>query len=149
MINDIALRVSTAQAVTTTAVSVDSVDLQNARDIGEGQGFYAVFTVGTGFSGGTSIQFEIIVADNGALTTNPTVIAASAVIPVASLGAGRQIVVSINEPLNPIDAVPTARRFLGARYTVAGTMSAGTVTADMVLDYQGARRAYPSGFAVV
>lgn len=148
MITDQALRVSTAQAVTTTAVSVDSIDLQNARDLGEGKEFYMVFTVGAAnFAGGTSIQFEAIVADNGALTTNPTVMSASAAIVTAQLVAGAQIVLRMN-PLNPVTAVPTARRFLGARYTVVGTMNAGTITADVVLDYQGARRAYPSGFTV-
>lgn len=143
MIVDQFLRVSTAQAVTTTAVSTDSVDLGTARDIGEGQDLYMVFSVGTAFAGGTSIQFEAIVADNGALTTNPTVIGASSVVAVANLGASTQFTVRLNPLIRSL-----GRRFLGARYTVVGTMSAGTVTADIVTDIQD-QKSYASGFTVV
>lgn len=149
MILDQNLRVSTAQAVTVTAVSTDSVDLTTARDLGEGEGLFAVFTVGTAFAGGTSTQFEVIIADNGPLTTNPTQIATSIAIPTAQLVAGAMIAVKIDTPLNPVSGAPTARRFLGARYTVVGTNTAGTVTADITHDIQGARRAYPSGFAIL
>lgn len=143
MIVDQFLRVSTAQAVTTTAVSTDSVDLGTARDIGEGQDLYMVFSVGTAFAGGTSIQFEAIVADNGALTTNPTVIGASSVVAVANLGASTQFTVRLNPTIRSL-----GRRFLGARYTVVGTMTAGTVTADIVTDIQD-QKSYASGFSVV
>jgi hypothetical protein len=144
MITDQFLRVSNAQAVTTTAVSTDSVDLGTARDIGEGQDLYIVFSVGTAFAGGTSIQFEAITADNGALTTNPTVVGASRVVPTANLTASSQFAVRVNPVIGS-----TGRRFFGARYTVVGTMSAGTVTADVVTDIQDGQKYYASGFSVV
>ncbi|MFN7340300.1 MAG: Bbp16 family capsid cement protein [Opitutia bacterium] len=148
MVNDINLRVSTAQAVTVTAVSVDSVDLQNARDVGEGEDLYMVFTVGTAFTGGTSISFEVLIADNGPLTTNPTVLAASPAIPTAQLIAGSQFAVRFS-PVASLRAPGAVRRFLGARYTVVGAMTAGTVTADVVHTIQGGNRFYPSGFTVL
>ena len=58
MIVDQFLRVSTAQAVTTSAVSTDTVDLSVARDIGAGNDIYMYFTIPTAFAGGTSIQFQ-------------------------------------------------------------------------------------------
>lgn len=39
------LRVSTAQAVTATAVSSDTIDLSQAREIGEGADLFFVFTI--------------------------------------------------------------------------------------------------------
>jgi hypothetical protein len=143
MITDQFMRVSTAQAVTTTAVSTDSVDLSQARDVGEGTDLYLVFTVPTGFAGGTSIQFEAIVADNGALTTNPTNVGGSPVIPLAQLTAGSWFAVRINPSIRSL-----GRRFFGARYTVVGTMTAGNVNADVVTDIQDIK-SYGVGFAVL
>ena len=144
MITDKFLRVSDAQAVTTTAVSTDSIDLGTARDIGEGNELMMNFDVGTAFAGGTSLQFEVIVADNAALTTNVTVVGSSAAVATASLTAGKMETVRINPQIASL-----GRRYIGARYTVVGTMTAGTVTADMVMDIQDGRKSYASGFSVV
>ena len=60
MITDQLLRLSDAQGpITATAVSTNTVDLQVARDIGEGRELYVVFTVTTAFTGaaGNSITF--------------------------------------------------------------------------------------------
>jgi hypothetical protein len=143
MITDQLLRVSNAQNVTVTAVSVDSVDLSQARDIGEGQDLFMNFAVGTAFAGGTSTEFQVIVADNGALTTNVTVIGSSGAIPTASLTAGSMQAVRLNPMIASL-----GRRFLGARYVVAGTNTAGNVTSDIVLDIQDGRKSYASGFTV-
>lgn len=142
MIVDQFLRVSTAQAVTTTAVSTDTVDLSVARDIGAGNDIYMYFTIPTAFAGGTSIQFQAICADNAALSTNATVIGSSAVIPLASLTAGARIAVRINPQV-----ASQGRRYLGANYVVVGTMSAGNVTADIADDIAD-NKTYASGFSV-
>lgn len=144
MITDKFLRVSDAQAVTTTAVSTDSIDLSLARDIGEGQDVVFNFSVGTAFAGGTSVQFEVIVADNAALTTNPVAVGSSAAIATASLTAGKMEAVRVNPQIASL-----GKRYMGARYTVVGTMTAGTVTADVVETIQDGRKAYASGFTVV
>lgn len=144
MITDQFLRVSTAQAVTTTAVSTDTIDLSVARDMGEGRELFMNFAVGTAFAGGTSTNFEIIIADNAALSSNVVVVGASGAIATADLTAGRTIAVNINPQVASL-----GKRYLGARYTVVGTNSAGTVTADVVLDIQDGRKSYPSGFSVV
>jgi hypothetical protein len=144
MITDKFLRVSDAQAVTTTAVSTDKIDLSQAREIGEGDDLFMVFTVGTAFAGGTSINFNVTVADDAALSTNATTIGMSGVIVTASLTAASQFVVRLNPQIASL-----GRRYLGATYTVVGTMSAGTVTADIVTDIQDGRKSYASGFAVL
>ena len=144
MITDALLRVSSGQALTTTAVSVDTIDLSQARDIGEGQDLYMNFAVATQLTGGTSVNFEVIVADNAALSTNVTVVGASGAIPTAQLVAGYNTAVRINPRIASL-----GQRFLGARYTIVGTYSAGTVIADVVEDIQDGRKSYASGFAVV
>ena len=144
MITDKLLRVSEAQAVTTTAVSTDKVDLSVARDIGEGESLYMNFAIGTAFAGGTSTAFEVVVADDAALTSNVTVVGSSGVLLTAALTASKNIAVRINPLIGS-----TGKRYFGARYTVVGTNSAGTVTADVVHGIQDGQKAYTSGFAVV
>ena len=60
MITDKNLRVSTDQAVTTTAVSSDTIDLSVARDIGEGHDLLMNFALTEAFAGGTSTNFGLI-----------------------------------------------------------------------------------------
>lgn len=144
MITDKLLRVSDAQAVTTTAVSTDTVDLSVARDIGEGQDLFMNFAVTEAFAGGTSTNFEVIIADNAALSSNVQVIGASGAIVTASLPLGTNVAVRLNPLIGSL-----GKRYLGARYTVSGTNSAGKVTADIVMDIQDGKKSYASGFTVV
>ena len=69
MITDKLLRVSEDQALTTTAVSTDTVDLVHARDIGEGTSLYMNFAVTTALAGGTSVKFEVITSANANLSS--------------------------------------------------------------------------------
>jgi hypothetical protein len=144
MITDKLLRVSDAQAVTTTAVSTDTVDLSVARDMGEGGDLYMNFAMTEAFAGGTSTNFEVIIADNAALSSNVVVIGASGAIVTADLTLGKNVAVRLNPQIASL-----GKRYLGARYTVSGTNSAGKVTADMVMDVQDGKKFYASGFTVV
>jgi hypothetical protein len=144
MITDKLLRVSTDQAVTTTAVSTDTVDLSIARDMGEGGDLYMNFAMTEAFAGGTSTNFEIIIADNAALSSNVVVIGASGAIVTASLTLGTNVAVRLNPQIASL-----GKRYLGARYTVSGTNTAGKVVADIVMDVQDGKKFYASGFAVV
>jgi len=144
MITDKLLRVSTDQAVTTTAVSTDTVDLSVARDMGEGGDLYMNFAMTEAFAGGTSTNFEIIIADNAALSSNVVVIGASGAIVTASLTLGTNVAVRLNPQIASL-----GKRYLGARYTVSGTNTAGKVVADIVTDIQDGKKFYASGFAVV
>ena len=144
MITDKLLRVSEAQAVTTTAVSTNTIDLSVARDIGEGETLYMHFAVVEAFAGGTSTAFEIIIADDAALTSNVEVVSSSGPELTATLGLGKAVAVKINPLIGS-----TGKRYMGARYTVVGTNTAGKVTADVVETIQDGKKFYASGFTVV
>lgn len=127
------LTFSNAQAVTATAVSTNVVDLGVDRDIGVGEPVYFAVQVGTGFTGLTSLTVTLQTsADNSTWST----LYQSAAIPVASLTEGAQ-------PVRVV--VPSStKRYLRVNYTVAGTGTAGTVTASLLLGPDG-YRAYPAG----
>jgi hypothetical protein len=143
MITDKLLRVSEDQALTTTAVSTDTIDLSVARDIGEGQDLFMNFAVTTALAGGTSVKFEVITSASANLGS-PTVIGSTDAIVTASLVAGYNTAVRINPQIASL-----GQRYLGARYTISGTYTSGKVTADVVMDIQDGRKSYPSGFTVV
>ncbi len=144
MITDKLLRVSEAQAVTTTAVSTNTIDLSVARDIGEGETLYMHFAVVEAFAGGTSTAFEIIIADDAALTSNVEVVSSSGPELTATLGLGKAVAVKVNPLIGS-----KGKRYMGARYTVVGTNTAGKVTADVVETIQDGKKFYASGFTVV
>lgn len=142
MITDKLLRVSENQAVTVTAVSTDTIDLKVARDMGEGHNLFMNFAVTAALTGGTSVKFEVISSANANLSS-PTVIGSSDAIVTADLTAGKNVAVAINPQI-----ASNGQQYLGARYTVSGTYSAGTVTADIVETVQDGQKYYASGFSV-
>lgn len=143
MITDKFLRVSEDQAVTATAVSTNTVDLSVARDMGEGRDLYMNFATTEAVSGGTSIKFEVITSASADLSS-PTVIGSSDAIAVAGLTLGKNVAVRLNPSI-----ASNGQRYLGARFTVVGSPTAGKFTADIVLDVQDGKKFYASGFSVV
>ena len=142
MITDKLLRVSEDQAITTTAFSTDTIDLSVARDVGEGTALYMNFAVTTALANGTSVKFEVVSSANANLSS-PTVIGSSDAILTAALTVGKNVVVRINPQV-----ASKGQRYLGARYTVAGTFNAGKITADVVETIGDGRKYYASGFTV-
>ena len=142
MITDALLRVSEDQALTTTAVSTNTIDLSVARDVGEGTALYMNFAVTEALANGTSVKFEVI-SSAAANLGSPTVIGSSDAVLTAALTLGKNVVVRINP-----DIAGKGQRYLGARYTIAGTFNAGKVTADVVETIGDGRKFYASGFTV-
>ena len=118
------------------------VDLGTARDIGEGESLYIVFTVTEAFVGATAtVAMNCVVSAAAALTT-PTTVGSVSATAVASLTLGAQFVVRIN-PL----VASLGLRYLGVIYTIAtATTTAGTMTAHVVTDFQDGKKFYASGF---
>ena len=118
------------------------VDLGTARDIGEGEPLYIVFTVTEAFVGaGATVAINCVVSAATALTT-PTTVGSIAATAVGSLTLGTQFVVRIN-PL----VASLGLRYLGVIYTIAtATTTAGTMTAHVVTNFQDGKKFYASGF---
>lgn len=126
------------------AVSADTIDIQNARDIGEGRKLYAVITVTAACTdgGAVSVTFSVISSANANLSSE-TILASSAAIPKADLVVGKQIVIEI-----PPVIAGTGQRYLGIDYAFSASATTGKYIADFVLDIQDGLKNYDSGFSV-
>ncbi len=155
MFNDRNMRVATAQAVTVTAVSTDSVDLSpstvggnQAPDFGEGQQMFMIVTLNTaGTPGAGTLAIEWITSAAAALTS-PIVIGQSTVRNDEDYVAGMApIVIGASPDINGLQA--RALRFMGANFVAAVAMPAGyTFTVDYVVNHSDGLRFYASGFTV-
>lgn len=135
---------SDQQAVTGTGniLSTNAIDMGVAgtvakdgaavyHDLGRGGEDVEVFAqVVADCVGGTSLTFQLVMADDAALTTNLSVVQQTDAIPLATLKAGYQARFS---------CLPAglSKRYLGMRYVAAGTFTAGgKVTSGLVADRQ-------------
>lgn len=129
----------TGQAITADAYSTDTIDLLQARDVGEGESLYMVFTVVQAFNTLTSLDLEVVTSANANLSSH-TVIAERNVL-LAGLTAGAQYVIKI-----PPQVGSLGERYLGARYDVNGTNpTQGSILAQVVLDLQDGMKFYARG----
>lgn len=99
------------------------------KDLGKGEQIQLHIQVVEDFVGGTSVQVELITADNADLDENPVTLATTAEIPVAQLKAGYVF---------NIDRIPlgATKQFIGLNYVVDGTPTAGAIDAGIVADRQ-------------
>lgn len=126
MITDAQTRFSDKQAVTTgTQVSTNSYDAGSARDIGRGADLRVKVTADVAFTGGTSIQVNIIESANADLSS-PTVLSTGPTVAEANAIAGATLL-DRHMP-------QSSRRYIGLQFVSVGTHTAGTVTGGIVLD---------------
>lgn len=144
MITDALLRLSADQAVTASAVSTNTIDLSQARDIGEGKPLYMVFTITETFATLTSLAFNIVTDDNASLSSPAVINTVSVTLASGGLAAGKQLVL----PIPPLKG-SKGERYLGASFTVSGSnATAGKITTDIVETFQDGQKYYASGFTV-
>lgn len=149
MITDALLQLSSAQAVTSSAVSTNTIDLGTARDLGQGSDLYVAFGVDVAATaaGAGTVTFQIISSASANLGS-PTVLASTDAIGKAELTLGRKpIVVCLNSAV--LAAQPIGQRYLGVQYTVGtGPLTAGSFSAVVTLDDPGVGKNYASAFTV-
>lgn len=99
------------------------------KDLGKGEQIQIHVQVVEDFEDGTSVQVQLITADNADLDDNPVTLATTPAIPVAQLKAGYVF---------NIDRIPlgATKQFIGLNYVVVGTPTAGAVDAGIVADRQ-------------
>lgn len=154
MLTDALLQLSSAQVVTATAVSTNTLDLASGgaptnqtRDLGGLNDLYVTFTIDESFATATSVEFQIITSANANLSA-PTVLLSTGPTLVASLVAGRKPIV-VGIPESQLAALPIGQRYLGANYVVAGSAATtGKISATVTDTPVSVGKYYPSGFNV-
>ena len=113
-------------------------------DQGAGERMSVEFSILTAPTVGTNVQFQLVQADDAALTVNLQVITMSDAFPIASLPVGAVV------PLVWDAAAPyTPKRFVGVRYVNTGAIATFSVFAAVVKDMQAVKNLYfKSGFLV-
>lgn len=129
------LVMSDAQAVTTTAISTNVIDLQKVGNpIHRGRPMYAVVTVPTTVTadGAATVAFNLEADSAVGLDATPTVLFSVGATGKAALTSGTRVMrVAIPEGIAATD------RYLGIRYTVAtGPLTAGAFDARLEMDPQ-------------
>lgn len=135
MIFDKENMMSEDQAVTVTAASSNVIDLGNdsarVQALNEKGKLELMCQVTTLFAGGTSIVAELQ-SDDDVAFGSPTTVLQSAAVVTASLKAGYQF---------PFSELPEINeQYIRMKYTVVGTMSAGKITAALLVGKQNANR---------
>ncbi len=95
--------------------------------------------------GSATVQFQLVEADDAAISSNVQVVNESAAYAYSELTTGKQVVLSY-----PRSTPRAPKRYLAARYIIGtATTTAGTVIAALVKDVQDlTNRTFPSGFSV-
>lgn len=125
MLLDMQTLFSDAQKITTSAASTNVVHtaLGKLKEIAFGTPMALLIQAEEDFAGCTSVKVAVQTAEDEAFTT-PVVLAETAAIPVAQLKAGYKF---------PINFMPKGNLgYTRLYYTVAGTASAGKITAGLV-----------------
>lgn len=135
----------TPQTVTGTGnvLSTNTIDLLQNRDIGEGSAVFCRAVVGAAQVGATSVEIQVITADDAVLSTNVAILASSGAIPVASLTIG-----ALTDIALPPRPGSKGQRYLGVRYVITGTSTAGSFTTDFGLEILDSKKFYPSGYSI-
>lgn len=136
-----------------STLSTNTIDLgplsiggNQPGDIGAGESTAIEFSVLVAPTAVTTVRFELIQADDAALTSNVQIINRTDDFPIATLAAGTLV------PLHWGRAAPyPPKRYVGARYIATGgtTLASMSVVAAVVKNMQDLKNIfYKSGFSV-
>jgi hypothetical protein len=133
--------------LSTNTVDLAPLTLGNNQvgDYGGGEPLDIVFSILTAPTVGTSVQFQLIQADDAALTTNVQVINQTDALPIATLPINTIV------PLHWDRAAPFApKRYLGCRYVNVGAIATFSVAAFLTKHPQDVRNIFfRSGYSVL
>lgn len=118
---------SDQQAVTSTAVSTNTIDLSQVRHIGDGAplSIHVLVEESAAAAGAATVDFQVV-SDSDPALGSPAVLISSTPIAKATLVAGYEFYL-------PLPPGATYERYLGVNYVVAtGPLTAGKFTAHVV-----------------
>ncbi len=135
-----------------TIVSTNVIDKaplagNQVADWGAGEDIDVSISVLTAITSGgaATVQFQLVEADDAAISSNVQVVSESAAYAYTELTTGKQVVLGY-----PRSTPRTAKRYLAVRYVIGtAATTGGTVIAALVNDVQDpAGRTFASGFSV-
>lgn len=122
----------------------NGIGASQTRDLGAGNDLVKLrVQILTAFTGGTSVQFNLVTADDAGITTNVTVIGSSNPIPVAAAIVGSRFEVEINTRL-----LSKGQRYVAMQAVNVGANTTGAVYADLGEDIEDFK-VYPVAFQVL
>ena len=124
---------SDAQAVTTTTLSTNVIDMHAGtdnptRDIGAGEPVYVVVMTSSTATGPGTLTVTLESATDAAITSNVTVHVATAALATAVYGPAGTYLLAVRLPIGEY------RRYLAVRYTASAALTGGTFDAFITHD---------------
>ena len=92
---------------------------------------------------GTSVQFQLILADDAAMSVNVVMIGQTDAYTIASLPAGTQVLLPVARP-----APYQSRRYLALRYVNVGAIASASYFAGLVLDAQSPSTTFKTSYSI-
>ena len=119
----------TGQTIESTELSTYSIDLGATKNLSKGKQLYFVVLIATAFTACNSVNFQVVTADNAALSSNLVVQMETGTLVRTSLTLNRApIVIPVGSAFDIED------QYLGLRYTVDGSSDTGVVIAFLAFD---------------
>lgn len=125
------------QAGTPAGGAATGAGLRVLQDAGRGKEpeLLVQVTEAVASAGAATVQFQLVAADDAALSTNANVLQETGAIALATLVAGYQARLCV--PPGLVNSAGAPARYLGCKYVIGtATTTAGKVTAGIVYDRQ-------------
>lgn len=129
MLFDVQNTFSSAQALTTTAVSTNVLDLGVAENIGVGENLYLVMVITTAFAGAAQTMTPSLQTAIDSAFTSPVTVRTYDVFAALSPAQTKRVY-----RLDPYNDVGLYLRYLRLNYTVATTLTGGAITSFLSHD---------------
>ena len=125
MILDSLTRLSDSEDISQSAGTKYSTSALNTGtvigDLGAGETLVAIFCIDVAVVGGTAVVFTIIDEEDETLDSGSVVICQTAALGMSRLTLGKIIIL-------PIPAGLITQKYIGVKYVITGTTTAGTVS---------------------
>jgi hypothetical protein len=129
---DYNLELSTAQAVTTTAISENVITGKAAQYIANGKQLFLVARVITAFTSSANTLTITAEMDSAVgLDSTPSVLATSPAVATSALTAGAEFILALSPGWQVVTDV-----YIGCRYTCSDTLVTGTIDAWITPDVE-------------
>lgn len=135
---------SSCAGTNNTVLGTNTYGLQAKGNLANSGDIYGLFTFTTGVLSGTSVEMQIIGADNAGMSINVEVLGTTGAIPIAQCGTGITFRVALNSRGSSL-----GKQYISCRIINVGTMTGENMIVFLDADPVDQRQAYPSGYTVL